>query len=91
MRPSSGTTRQQSPDYGRIVNERHRPRLTALLDGGGYETVAVGGGHDRDQRYLAPTVLTGVKPDAAVMEGEIFGPILPVLPYDDARRGDRTS
>jgi aldehyde dehydrogenase (NAD+) len=76
-----------SPDYGRIVNARHHARLTALLDRGGYDTIAVGGGHDVASRYLAPTVLTGVKPDAAVMEDEIFGPILPVLSYhelDDA-------
>jgi aldehyde dehydrogenase (NAD+) len=72
-----------SPDYGRIVNERHHARLTALLDRGGFEDVAVGGQHDVDARYLAPTVLTGVKPDAAVMDDEIFGPILPVLTYDD--------
>ena len=50
-----------------------------LLDRGGYDKVAVGGEHDADTRYIAPTVLTGVKPDAAVMHEEIFGPILPVL------------
>ncbi len=82
VRTFFGDDPAQSPDYGRIVNERHHARLTALIDGGGYEAIALGGGHDRDQRYLAPTVLTGVKPDAAVMEGEIFGPILPVLSYD---------
>jgi aldehyde dehydrogenase (NAD+) len=76
-----------SADYGRIVNERHHARLTELLDRGGYDAVAVGGGRDAAARYIAPTVLTGVKPDAAVMDDEIFGPILPVLTYgqlDDA-------
>jgi aldehyde dehydrogenase (NAD+) len=72
-----------SPDYGRIVNERHHARLTALLDRGGFESIAIGGGHDAGTRYLAPTVLTGVKPDAAVMDEEIFGPILPVLPFGE--------
>ena len=71
-----------SQDYGRIVNARHHARLTGLLDRGGYDTVAVGGERDADSRYIAPTVLTGVKPDAAVMEDEIFGPILPVLSYE---------
>jgi len=71
-----------SADYGRIVNERHHGRLTGLLDRGGYDTVAVGGERDIASRYLAPTVLTGVKPDAAVMDDEIFGPILPVLTYE---------
>jgi aldehyde dehydrogenase (NAD+) len=78
-----GSDPSVSPDYGRIVNERHHARLTALLDRGGYEDVAVGGDHDVTNRYLAPTVLTGVKPDAAVMEDEIFGPILPVLSYGE--------
>ncbi|HEY5663507.1 MAG TPA: aldehyde dehydrogenase family protein [Ilumatobacter sp.] len=68
-----------SPDYGRIVSTRHFDRLTALLDGGGYDSVAIGGTPDRDARYFPPTVLTGVDAAAAVMSEEIFGPILPVL------------
>jgi aldehyde dehydrogenase (NAD+) len=72
-----------SPDYARIVDDRHHDRLMRLLDGGGYEATVVGGTSDRSERYLAPTVLAGVKPDAPVMEDEIFGPILPVLPVSD--------
>ena len=82
-----GADPSASPDYGRVVNERHHARLTGLLGRGGFDTIAFGGSHDVAQRYLAPTVLTGVKPDAAVMDEEIFGPILPVLSYgelDDA-------
>ena len=71
-----------SPDYGRIVNQRHFDRLTALLDSGGYERIAVGGTNNVDTRYFAPTVLTGVSPDAAVMREEIFGPILPIITYE---------
>ncbi len=78
-----GSDAAASADYGRIVNERHHARLTTLLDHGGYEEVAVGGDHDLAQRYIAPTVLTGVKPDAAVMDDEIFGPILPVIAYSE--------
>ncbi|MGW1374482.1 aldehyde dehydrogenase family protein [Streptomyces sp. NPDC002446] len=70
----------QSPDYGRIINERHFDRLTALLDSG---RVVTGGAHDRASRYVAPTVLADVDPDAPVMREEIFGPILPVLPMPD--------
>jgi len=78
-----GADPSKSADYGRIVNARHHARLTGLLDDrGGYDMVAVGGERDADSRYIAPTVLTGVKPDSAVMEAEIFGPILPVLAYD---------
>jgi aldehyde dehydrogenase (NAD+) len=72
-----------SASYGRIVDARHHDRLTALLDAGGYERTACGGTGDRASRYLAPTVLGGVKPDAEVMTGEIFGPILPIVPVDD--------
>ena len=73
-----------SPDYGRIVNERHWDRLTALLDDdGGYESVICGGHGNRDERFVPPTVLAGVKPNAAVMQEEIFGPILPVLAVED--------
>ena len=72
-----------SPDYARIVNERHHDRLMKLLDAGGYDATVIGGSGDRETRYLAPTVLAGVKPDAAVMDDEIFGPILPVLTVCD--------
>ena len=78
-----GADPRLSPDYARIVNERHHDRLTRLLDAGGYDATVIGGTGDRDSRYLAPTVLAGVKPDAAVMDDEIFGPILPVLTVGD--------
>ena len=55
-----GSDPSASPDYGRIVNDRHHARLTALLDAGGYDDVAAGGEHDVASRYIAPTVLTGV-------------------------------
>jgi aldehyde dehydrogenase (NAD+) len=78
-----GADPYRSPDYARIVNERHHDRLMQLLDAGGYDATVVGGTGDRTERYLAPTVLAGVKPDAAVMDDEIFGPILPVLAVGD--------
>ncbi len=71
-----GEDPQKSPDYGRIVNERHFDRLAALLSSG---TIYHGGHHDRGDRYIAPTVLVNVSPDSPVMQEEIFGPILPVL------------
>lgn len=71
-----GTDPQASGAYGRIVNERHFDRLTALLDSG---RVVVGGTGDRADKYLAPTVLADVDPASPVMREEIFGPILPVV------------
>jgi aldehyde dehydrogenase (NAD+) len=69
-----------SPEYGRIVNERHFDRLSALLDSG---RLAVGGGSDRTDRYIAPTVLADVDPKSPVMQEEIFGPILPIVTVPD--------
>jgi aldehyde dehydrogenase (NAD+) len=78
-----GENPKVSPDFGRIVNDRHFDRLSRMLDAGGYEAVVTGGTGDRASRYLAPTVLAGVSPDAAVMQEEIFGPILPVIAVDN--------
>ncbi|KRA38881.1 MULTISPECIES: aldehyde dehydrogenase family protein [unclassified Nocardioides] len=83
VRERYGDDPKQSPDFGRIVNERHTARIAGLIDAGGYDEVAVGGDVDLAGRYVAPTVLTGVKPDAAVMGEEIFGPVLPVLGFAD--------
>ena len=69
-----------SVDYGRIANERHYERLTKLLEG---QQPVVGGQVDPEQRYIAPTVLNNVSVDAAIMQEEIFGPILPVLGVSD--------
>ncbi len=76
-----GERPRQSPDYARIVNERHFDRLVGLLQGSGQ--VVFGGEYDRDARYIAPTVLREVPEDAPVMQEEIFGPILPVLTYGE--------
>jgi aldehyde dehydrogenase (NAD+) len=75
-----GTTPQTAADFGRIINERHFDRLTRLLDSG---RAAVGGQHDRDDLFIAPTVLTDVDPASPVMQEEIFGPILAVVEVAD--------
>uniref|UniRef100_A0A8C6WIA1 Aldehyde dehydrogenase family 3 member A2 n=1 Tax=Neogobius melanostomus TaxID=47308 RepID=A0A8C6WIA1_9GOBI len=67
---------QTCPDYGRIINQRHYKRIMALLDD---STVAMGGQNEEADRYLAPTVLRDVKPEAKVMQEEIFGPVLPII------------
>ncbi|MFH9661072.1 aldehyde dehydrogenase family protein [Streptomyces sp. NPDC017248] len=71
-----GADPARSPEYGRIVNERHFDRLSGLLGSG---RVAVGGVGNRADRYLAPTVLADVDPGSPVMREEIFGPILPIV------------
>ncbi|MDX1379966.1 MAG: aldehyde dehydrogenase family protein [Xanthomonadales bacterium] len=74
-----GNEPADSDSYGRIVNERHFDRLVRLLDSG---SVVTGGQHDRARRYIAPTVLGGVSPDAPAMQEEIFGPILSIVRAD---------
>lgn len=74
-----GPQPQASPDYGRIVNDRHFDRLLRLLASG---DIYHGGQHDRADRYIAPTILVNVPRDAPIMQEEIFGPILPVLEVD---------
>jgi aldehyde dehydrogenase (NAD+) len=77
-----GADPRTSKDFGRIVNSGHAQRLKSMLDAGGFEVVA-GGQVDVEARYVAPTVLRAVSPGAAVMADEIFGPVLPVLAYDE--------
>lgn len=67
-----------SGDYPQIVNRRHFDRLAGLLDG---ERVLLGGEADPEGRKLALTVLDAPGPERPVMKEEIFGPILPVIPY----------
>jgi acyl-CoA reductase-like NAD-dependent aldehyde dehydrogenase len=66
-------------EYGRIVNQAHFERLVNYLRDG---KPVHGGQHAAKDLFIAPTILTGVSPDAAVMQEEIFGPILPVLEFD---------
>ncbi|MFJ9473427.1 aldehyde dehydrogenase family protein [Streptomyces mirabilis] len=80
IREMYGTDPARSNDYGNIINERHFDRLAGLLKDG---RTVVGGDHDRDARYIAPTVLADVDPDSAVMRDEIFGPILPIVRVPD--------
>ena len=71
-----------SPDYGRIVSDRHVRRLASLMEGAG--RLVCGGTVDPDGRYVAPTVFVGTPLDAPLMEEEIFGPILPIVVVRDA-------
>jgi aldehyde dehydrogenase (NAD+) len=76
-----GPDPRRSPDYARIVSDLHFDRLGALLSASSAH-VAVGGTSTRAQRYVAPTLLTGVDRDDPVMQDEIFGPVLPVVGVD---------
>ena len=75
-----GSDPAASPDFGRIVDQRHFDRLLAMLDGA---DIAIGGGHDRESRYLAPTVVLDPPEDSPLLGEEIFGPVLPVIRVPD--------
>ena len=76
--------RRASPDFCRLVDDAQFNRVNGLLERSVAQgaRVVLGGGVDAASRYIAPTVLSDVKPETAIMEEEIFGPVLPVLRYD---------
>ena len=64
----------------RIINDKHFERVCNILDNSG--NVVIGGARDAETRFIEPSVLTGVPIDSPAMQQEIFGPVLPVLPYE---------
>ncbi|HYC39874.1 MAG TPA: aldehyde dehydrogenase [Chitinophagaceae bacterium] len=72
--------------YGRIVNEKHFQRLVGYLEQG---KIVFGGRHQREKLFIEPTILTDVSLDSPVMREEIFGPILPVLPFSTSEEAKR--
>ncbi|HTX79551.1 MAG TPA: aldehyde dehydrogenase family protein, partial [Longilinea sp.] len=70
----------QSAEYGRIVNLKQFDILTEYLKDG---EVVIGGQVERNELYIAPTILKNVSPESPVMQAEIFGPILPILTVKD--------
>ena len=93
VREFYGDDPKKTPDFGRIVNDRHHARLLRLLDGA---DIVAGGESDPAERYIAPTILKNVRETDPVMKEEIFGPILPVISVVDVNeavafvnRGDK--
>lgn len=64
----------------RIINDKHFERVCNILDNSG--SIAIGGARDAETRFIEPAVLTEVPIDSPAMQQEIFGPVLPVLPYE---------
>ena len=78
-----GKDRINSPCLARVVNDRHTARVKALLDDAVQRgaRVLTGGDVDASQRYIAPTLLSDIPDDASIMSEEIFGPLLPIISY----------
>lgn len=73
----------ENENYTQIINERNLERLSNLIPS---EKVFVGGKINTLNRVIEPTVLQDTRYDDEVMKEEIFGPILPVISYDDLEK-----
>jgi aldehyde dehydrogenase (NAD+) len=67
-------------DYSKIINRNQFDRLVGYANSG---TVVYGGHHDVENLFFEPTIITNVAPDAQIMKEEIFGPILPVIAWQN--------
>ena len=76
-----GKNIKESPDFGRIVNEKHYNRLNELLEIH-KNNIVFGGKSSKEDLYIEPTILENINVQDKVMQEEIFGPILPILTYD---------
>ena len=74
-----GKDPQKSRHFVRIVNDKSFERVSSYLTDG---EVVLGGKTDKEERYIAPTLLRNVSPSASVMQEEIFGPVLPMLTFE---------
>ncbi|RIO39417.1 aldehyde dehydrogenase [Staphylococcus pasteuri] len=76
-----GSQIQNSPDFGRIVNNKHFNRLNDLLTQH-QNNVAFGGHSDESDLYIEPTIIDDVETSDLIMQEEIFGPLLPIISYE---------
>jgi len=75
-----GDDPSQSPDYGRIINPAHWNRLKSMMDD---SHILAGGDAKEEIRYIGPTLIDEVPLTHRLMQEEIFGPLLPILSYDE--------
>ena len=75
-----GTDAKNNPNYSRIISSSAVKRLASLIDG---HSVIAGGDFDDKARYMAPTILYPVAWTDRIMQGEVFGPILPIVTFSD--------
>jgi aldehyde dehydrogenase (NAD+) len=80
IRTFYGDNPEKSNDFARVISPESALRLAALMKCG---NIVTGGRTDPDTCYVEPTVISGVTPDDAIMQEEIFGPVLPVIEFDN--------
>jgi aldehyde dehydrogenase (NAD+) len=81
-----GKSALESEDYGRLIHPKHVARMNRFID---EATVYYGGVTDEDNCYVSPTILVNVAKDSSVMQEEIFGPVLPVISYNNSKEMDQ--
>ncbi len=76
---------EKSPDYGRIVNEKHFNRLNEIIKDAVKHNgnIEMGGTSNADTNFIPPTIISNVSPSSRIMEEEIFGPVLPIITFDE--------
>ncbi|MEJ2003920.1 MAG: aldehyde dehydrogenase family protein, partial [Cyclobacteriaceae bacterium] len=74
-----------SPDYARIINDDHHKRLTKYIEGATKDSARIlyGGDSNAAKRYIQPTIIDSLPEDNALLTEEIFGPILPLIPFEE--------
>ncbi|VVC77303.1 Aldehyde dehydrogenase [Aquicella siphonis] len=72
----------QSQDYCRIINQKHFDRISALMRAG---RIIFGGSTRRSDLYISPTLMDQISWDAPVMQEEIFGPLLPIITFQNTQ------
>lgn len=76
---------QDNQDYGRIITKRHVDRIKSYFEDVDPEKIVTGGPStaNSEERFFPPTIIRGVTPDMKIMQEEIFGPVLAVVPIDN--------
>ncbi len=72
---------EESYNYGKMINEKQFNRVVQYVSQG---KIVHGGRHDKSKLFIEPTIIEEIPAGASVMEEEIFGPVLPVIPFDSA-------
>jgi aldehyde dehydrogenase (NAD+) len=80
IREFYGEIESSENDFSHIINEKHFNRISNLMNEG---KILIGGFKDKDRLYISPTVITGINYESEIMQEEVFGPVLPVLFYDN--------
>ena len=75
-----GDDPQKSPDFARVISSQSVRRLSGLIKN---SEIVTGGITDEVTKYVSPTIIKDVKPEDSIMQEEIFGPVLPVIDYEN--------